>query len=44
MFTKMRSDQDLYFISFDNPPVNDVNIFEEDFNEMYFNKLYPEPL
>lgn len=42
MLARMGSDQDLGFISFDSLPVDVINVFEEDFNGMYSNKLCPE--
>ena len=29
---------------FDSPPMNLVSVFENDFNDMYFNRLCPRPI
>ena len=39
----MSSNKDLEFTSFESPPVDVANAFENDLNDMYSNRLCPKP-
>ena len=41
---RMSISQDLEFSSFDSLPMDMINIFENDLNGMYSNRICPEPL
>ena len=40
----MSISQDLEIYSFDSPPMDMINVFENDLNEMYFNRICSKPL
>ena len=40
----MSISQDLEISSFDSPPMDVINVFENDLNEMYFNRICSKPL
>ena len=40
----MSTSQDLEISSFDSPPMDMINVFENDLNEMYSNRICSKPL
>ena len=42
MLVRMTADKNLDFISFECPHVDIINIFEDNLNGMYLNRLRPE--
>ena len=40
----MSFSQDVAFSSFDSPPVDMIDVFEDDLNGMYFNRICPKPI
>ena len=40
----MSFSQDVAFSSFDSPPVDMIDVFEDAHNGMYFNMICPKPL
>ena len=41
---RMSFNQAVDFSSFDSPPMDMIDVFQDDHNEMYFNTICPEPL
>ena len=44
LLARMGAVQGNDFISFVSPPVDICNVFEEDLNGVYFNRMCPEPI